>query len=88
VLKGGEPDLRYMPLEAHRDWYAIVLGGSHRQQGMMPFGVASKVPAMPALNVPEADEIQPTSSIGLGQRINKRCDRAGNNQALEAGHRL
>ncbi len=57
VLNGGVPDLRYMPLEAHRDWYAIVLGGSHRQQGMMPFGVASKVPAMPALTSAEADDI-------------------------------
>jgi quinohemoprotein ethanol dehydrogenase len=57
VLNGGMPDLRYMPPEAHRDWNAIVLGGSHRQQGMMPFGVASKVPAMPALTVTESDDI-------------------------------
>ena len=57
VVNGGVPDLRYMPPEAHRDWYAIVLGGSHRQQGMMPFGIPSKVPAMPALGVEEADDI-------------------------------
>ena len=57
MLNGGVPDLRYMPPEAHRDWYAIVLGGSHRQQGMMPFGVPSKVPAMPALSPAEADDI-------------------------------
>jgi quinohemoprotein ethanol dehydrogenase len=57
VLNGGVPDLRYMPPEAHRDWYAIVLGGSHRQQGMMPFGVPSKVPAMSALSAVEADDI-------------------------------
>jgi len=46
-----------MPPEAHREWYAIVLGGSHRQQGMMPFGIPSKVPAMPALSAAEADDI-------------------------------
>lgn len=57
ALNGGVPDLRYMPPDAHRDWNAIVLGGSHRQQGMMPFGVPSKVPAMPALSAAEADDI-------------------------------
>ncbi len=57
AINGGVPDLRYMPSDAHRDWYAIVLGGSHRQQGMMPFGVPSKVPAMPALTPAEADAI-------------------------------
>jgi quinohemoprotein ethanol dehydrogenase len=57
AINGGVPDLRYMPPDAHRDWYAIVLGGSHRQQGMMPFGVPSKVPAMPALTPAEADAI-------------------------------
>jgi len=57
VLNGGIPDLRYMPPEAHRDWYAIVLGGSHRQQGMMAFGVPSQVPVMAALSTAEADDI-------------------------------
>lgn len=57
AINGGVPDLRYMPPDAHRDWYAIVLGGSHRKQGMMPFGVPSKVPAMPALSPAEADDI-------------------------------
>jgi hypothetical protein len=46
-----------MPADAHRDWYAIVLGGSHRAQGMMPFGVASKVPVMAGLTPAEADAI-------------------------------
>jgi hypothetical protein len=46
-----------MPPEAHREWYAIVLGGSHRQQGMMPFGVPSQIPVMPALTAAEADDI-------------------------------
>jgi quinohemoprotein ethanol dehydrogenase len=57
VLNGGVPDLRYMPADAHRDWYAIVLGGSHREEGMMPFGVPSKVPVRSALSPAEADDI-------------------------------
>jgi len=37
VLNGAVPDLRYMPADVHRDWYAIVLGGSHWEQGMPGF---------------------------------------------------
>jgi quinohemoprotein ethanol dehydrogenase len=49
AVNGGIPDLRYMPREAHEQWYAIVLGGSHRPEGMMPF--AGK------LSVSQADDI-------------------------------
>jgi quinohemoprotein ethanol dehydrogenase len=37
VLDGAVPDLRYAPPDVHRDWYAIVLGGSHWEQGMPGF---------------------------------------------------
>ena len=37
VLEGAVPDLRYAPPDVHRDWYAIVLGGSHWDQGMPGF---------------------------------------------------
>jgi PQQ-dependent dehydrogenase (methanol/ethanol family) len=37
VLDGAIPDLRYAPPDVHRDWYAIVLGGSHWDQGMPGF---------------------------------------------------
>jgi len=37
VLDGAVPDLRYMPPDAHRDWYQIVLGGSHWDKGMPGF---------------------------------------------------
>jgi len=57
TLNGAVPDLRYMPEEAHRDWYAIVLGGSHRTQGMMGFGVPLQFPEMDALTVSDADDI-------------------------------
>ena len=57
AVNGGIPDLRYMPPEAHRDWYAIVLGGSHRQQGMMPFGTSSTALRVTGLTPAEADAI-------------------------------
>jgi glucose dehydrogenase len=57
AVNGGIPDLRYMPPEAHRDWYAIVLGGSHRQQGMMPFGTSSTQLRVTGLTPAEADAI-------------------------------
>jgi len=57
VLNGGIPDLRYMPAEAYRDWYAIVLGGSHRSQGMLAFGEPHDVPEMTALTPGDADDI-------------------------------
>jgi quinohemoprotein ethanol dehydrogenase len=57
VVNGGIPDLRYMPPDAHRDWYGIVLGGSHRMQGMMPFAQPMAVPPTPALTQSEADDI-------------------------------
>ena len=57
AVNGGIPDLRYMPPEAHRDWYAIVLGGSHQQQGMMPFGTSSTALRVAGLTPAEADAI-------------------------------
>lgn len=57
VVDGGVPDLRYMPASVHQEWYAIVLGGSHRAQGMMGFGAAIEVPAIPAMTPAEADDL-------------------------------
>lgn len=37
VLNGAVPDLRYMPAEVHKDWYSVVLGGSHWDKGMPGF---------------------------------------------------
>jgi quinohemoprotein ethanol dehydrogenase len=34
VEDGAIPDLRYAPPQVHKDWYAIVLGGSHWSKGM------------------------------------------------------
>lgn len=44
TVNGAIPDLRYMPPDVHKDWYAIVLGGSHKQQGMLAFGTPLSYP--------------------------------------------
>jgi len=58
TLDGAVPDLRYMPTDAHRDWYAIVLGGSHWDQGMPGFADPPKF-AFPnaRMTVQDADAI-------------------------------
>jgi quinohemoprotein ethanol dehydrogenase len=38
VVNGAIPDLRYMPAEVHDQFLGIVLGGSHRENGMPGFG--------------------------------------------------
>lgn len=37
VENGAVPDLRYAPPQVHRQWNAIVLGGTHWEQGMPGF---------------------------------------------------
>src|SRR6185312_3715850 len=37
ILNGAIPDLRYMPADVHSQFLAIVLGGSHRENGMPGF---------------------------------------------------
>jgi mono/diheme cytochrome c family protein len=56
-LGGAIPDLRYMPEQAHREWYAIVLGGSHKSQGMLAFGLAQHYPEIEPLTPAQADDI-------------------------------
>jgi quinohemoprotein ethanol dehydrogenase len=58
VLNGAVPDLRYMPPEAHRDWYDVVLGGSHWDKGMPGFADPPKF-AFPhvKMTVQDADAI-------------------------------
>ena len=35
---GAIPDLRYLPADSHKNWYATVLAGSHQKNGMPGFG--------------------------------------------------
>lgn len=57
VIDGGIPDLRYAPPDVHRDWYAILLGGSHRENGMLPFSAPIEIPPTPAMTASQADDI-------------------------------
>lgn len=43
-LNGTIPDLRYMPPEVHRQFLAIVLGGTHRRNGMPGFADGAGFP--------------------------------------------
>ncbi|HXY10495.1 MAG TPA: PQQ-binding-like beta-propeller repeat protein [Terriglobales bacterium] len=54
VLNGAVPDLRYMPPEAHQQWYSIVLSGSHWKQGMPGFADPPKF-AFPHLRMTKQD---------------------------------
>ncbi len=58
VLDGAIPDLRYMPADVQRDWYGIVLGGSHWDKGMPGFADPPKF-AFPnaKMTVQDADAI-------------------------------
>jgi quinohemoprotein ethanol dehydrogenase len=58
VEDGAIPDLRYMPADVHKDWYGIVLGGSHWDKGMPGFADPPKF-AFPhaKMTVQEADAI-------------------------------
>jgi quinohemoprotein ethanol dehydrogenase len=58
VLNGAIPDLRYAPPDVHRDWYGIVLAGTHWDKGMPGFADPPKF-AFPNLKmtVEDADAI-------------------------------
>jgi mono/diheme cytochrome c family protein len=57
TVDGAVPDLRYAPAEVHQQCDAIALGGSHREQGMMAFGVAQQYPDISALTGEQASAI-------------------------------
>jgi hypothetical protein len=46
-----------MPPDVHKDWYAIVLAGTHKEQGMLAFGAPLSYPEIKPLTVKEADAI-------------------------------
>ena len=55
---GAIPDLRYMPSESHKQWYEIVLAGSHRKYGMPGFGTPPGYPIVTrTMSKEEADAI-------------------------------
>jgi quinohemoprotein ethanol dehydrogenase len=55
---GAIPDLRYLPAESHKNWYATVLAGSHQKNGMPGFGNPPGFPiAVRKMTQQEADAI-------------------------------
>jgi quinohemoprotein ethanol dehydrogenase len=57
TVNGAIPDLRYAPPEVHKDWHAIVLAGTHRDAGMLGFGIDLQFPNVKKLTVEEDDAI-------------------------------
>lgn len=57
TVNGAVPDLKYAPPDVHQLWDAIVLGGSHREQGMMAFGLEQHYPDITALTPEESTAI-------------------------------
>ncbi len=58
VEDGAVPDLRYAPAEVHKDWYGIVMGGSHWAKGMPGLADPPKFAFPKArMNVQDADAI-------------------------------
>jgi quinohemoprotein ethanol dehydrogenase len=58
VVDGAIPDLRYMPSEVHGQFLGIVLGGSHRENGMPGFGSGAGWPLVDTkMTVEEANAV-------------------------------
>jgi glucose dehydrogenase len=58
VVNGAIPDLRYMPAEVHDQFLGIVLGGSHRENGMPGFGNGAGWPLVETkMSVEEANAL-------------------------------
>lgn len=72
VENGAIPDLRYAPSEAHENWYAIVLGGSHWDKGMPGFANPPKF-AFPSehMTVQQADALHAYVIDGAWKAYNK-----------------
>jgi quinohemoprotein ethanol dehydrogenase len=58
VVDGAIPDLRYMPAEVHAQFLGIVLGGSHRNNGMPGFANGAGWPLIETkMSVEEANAL-------------------------------
>jgi quinohemoprotein ethanol dehydrogenase len=82
VLDGAIPDLRYAPPDVHSQWYAIVLAGTHWEQGMPGFADPPKF-AFPHLRMTtaQADAIHAYVIDGAWKAYNKE------HGAAEAGRK-
>jgi PQQ-dependent dehydrogenase (methanol/ethanol family) len=82
VLDGAIPDLRYAPRDVHSQWYAIVLAGTHWDQGMPGFADPPKF-AFPHLRMTtaQADAIHAYVIDGAWKAYNKE------HRSAEAGRK-
>jgi quinohemoprotein ethanol dehydrogenase len=83
ALGGEVPDLRYMPRSIHKQFGDIVLGGTHREQGMPKFSVPIGQPLIKTFMTPaEAEALHAYivdlqwRAYKLGPRGLKRVDSA------------
>ncbi len=81
VLNGAVPDLRYAPPEVHRDWYGIVLGGTHWDKGMPGFADPPKF-AFPNLRMTKEDAARstPMSHRSGMEGLQRRATRCAHNR--------
>jgi quinohemoprotein ethanol dehydrogenase len=71
ALNGEVPDLRYMPNSVHQQFMAILLEGTHREQGMPKFSVPIGQPLIKTPMTPEEAEALHAYIIDLEWRAYK-----------------
>ncbi len=71
ALNGEVPDLRYMPNSIHQQFMAILLGGTHREQGMPKFSVPIGQPLIKTTMTPEEAEALHAYIVDLEWRAYK-----------------
>jgi PQQ-dependent dehydrogenase (methanol/ethanol family) len=72
TLNGAIPDLRYAPPVVHKQWYEIVLDGTHQDRGMPAFGVDQRFPNVKKLTRQEADAIHAYVIDGAWRAYNEQ----------------
>jgi hypothetical protein len=77
-VNGAIPDLRYAPPQVHSQWHGIVLAGTHRDAGMLGFGVDLKFPNVKKLTAQEADAIHAYVIEGAWKAYNEQQNRPDN----------
>lgn len=77
TVNGAIPDLRYAPPRVHKEWHAIVLAGTHRDAGMLGFGVDLQFPNIKKLTVQEDDAIHAYVLDGSWKAYNQQQNASG-----------
>ena len=77
TVNGAIPDLRYAPPEVHKEWHAIVLAGTHRDAGMLGFGIDLQFPNIKKLSVEEDNAIHAYVIDGAWKAYQKQQNASG-----------